>query len=241
VNIDVREAWRRVERALASPVVRTAYLWGPPGTGKTYAAFNFGRVERGIYSVTLTPDTSAAELRGHFVFKGGDTLWHHGPFARAMIEGSRLVINEISNASADVLALLFPILESWETARLTLPNNETLRPAEGFHVIATDNHPPDNLIEALQDRFVAYLYVAHPHPDALAGLDDELRPLAESALHITDNRRISARGWSNLQMLRPEFEIREACLLAFGPERGAMLGDAIALALNSRKRKLWVK
>ena len=177
--------------------------------------------------MTLTEETSAAELRGHFIIKGGDAVWHDGPFIRAMREGARLVINEISNANPDVLHLLFPILESQETARLTLPTGETIRPAEGFHVVATDNHPVDRLPEPLQDRFVAQLHATEPHPDALAGLSDDLRAVAESALQITDDRRISARQWNNLQALEQDFGRYEACLLVFGAERGAMMFDAI--------------
>src|SRR5437667_8947398 len=112
-----RKQWVLVIRVLES-LIRTIYIFGPTGVGKTYAAFNFGRVQNGFYSVTLTEETSAAELRGHFIVKGGDAVWHDGPFIRAMREGKRLVLNEISNANADVLAMLFPILESWETAQL---------------------------------------------------------------------------------------------------------------------------
>jgi MoxR-like ATPase len=231
---DVRKQWERCRRALESLLVRTAYIWGPPGIGKTFAAFHFGRVERGYYSVTLTDETPAAELRGHWVFKGGDAIWFDGPFIRAMREGKRLVINEICNANADVLALLFPILESPETAQLTLPTGETVRPAPGFHVVVTDNNPPDQLPEPLQDRFVVLLHVTEPHPDALAGLPEHLREAAAATLQLTDNRRISARGWTNLAMLEGEFGLEEACLLAFGPARGQMVFDALSVFLATR-------
>ncbi len=231
----IRETWQLVELVLASALARIVYIYGPPGTGKTYAAFHYGRIQKGYYSVTLTEDTSAAELRGFYLLKGTDGVWHDGPFVRAMREGVRLVINEICHASADVLALLFPIFESPETARLTLPTGETIAPAPGFHVVVTDNSPPDRLPEPLQDRFVAILRVLEPHPDALAGLDQELRSLAEAAMCITDDRRISARGWQNLQALKGEFGLKRACQLCFGPDRGQMLYDAIQLALATKK------
>jgi hypothetical protein len=44
--------WPRIERALASPLLRVIYLWGPPGCGKTWAAYNLGRLERGFAPVT---------------------------------------------------------------------------------------------------------------------------------------------------------------------------------------------
>jgi MoxR-like ATPase len=209
---------------------RTVFLYGRPGIGKTFAAYNFGRVNDGFYAITLTEDTSAAELRGHYLFKGGDAIWHDGPFVRAMKEGKRLVINEITNASADVLALLFPILESIQTAELTLPNGETIRPAPGFHVVATDNQPLDRLPEALRDRFTCCCRLVEPHPDALAGLPDHLRRAAEKSFKLEDDRRISARGWSTVQMLEPELGLLDACRVAFGPDRGRMVFDAIVLA-----------
>jgi MoxR-like ATPase len=229
--------WELYELVLSFDGVRIIYVWGPPGVGKTFGAFHFGRVEKGFYAVTLTDETSAAELRGHFIFKGGDTVWHDGPFARAMREGKRLVINEIGNASADVLALFFPILESWETAELTLPTGETLRPASGFHVVATDNRAPDQLPEALQDRFVAYVRVMEPHPDALAGLDPQFQKFAHALKDVDPERAVSARGWRNLQDLSGAFGLDTACRLVFGPDRGAMMFDAMTLAKRARAKR----
>jgi hypothetical protein len=226
------DAWRLVELLFQSVTIRTIMLYGPPGTGKTYAALRVGRTGAGVFMVTLTEETSAAELRGHFIFKGGRAEWHHGPFVRAMLAGARLVINEISNASPDVLALLFPILESWETAVLTLPSGETVRPAPGFHVVVTDNKPPDQLPEALRDRFQAVIEVLEPHPGALAALRPAFRNLAEKALRFPEGRRISARAWKNLELLVDDFGLEIACLVTFGPERGQMLFDAIQLALD---------
>jgi MoxR-like ATPase len=233
----IKAEWERVKRALCLLVLRTAYIYGPPGIGKTYAAFNFGCAERGFYAMTITAETSANECRGHFLFIGGDARWHDGPFVRAMREGKRLVINEISNASSDVLQLLFPILESPETARLTLPTGETVSPADGFQVVATDNFPADRLPEALQDRFQAFLRVTAPHPDAFAGLDPDLRELAEASLSIDDERRISARQWKNIQTFRAEVGLCEACLWAFGPDRGQMVYDAIEMHLAAKGKR----
>jgi hypothetical protein len=230
------KVWTLIEKILAFGGVRTLYLYGPPGVGKTYAAYHYGRIGHGFYACTLTDETSAAELRGHFIFKGGDAIWHDGPFVRAMREGKRLVINEITNASSDVLALLFPILESFETACLTLPNGETIKPAEGFHVIATDNRSPDLLPEALQDRFMAYVEVKDTHPSALDGIDDDLKSVAKQTIGEGD-RLISARGWHSLNVLRKEFGTDDACGLAFGLTRGRRVCDALKLALEERALK----
>jgi midasin (ATPase involved in ribosome maturation) len=232
--------WSVMEEALAFESLRTMFVWGPPGIGKTYAGYHSGRIKRGVYAVTLTDETSAAELRGHFIFKGGDTVWHDGPFTRAMREGARLVINEISNASADVLALLFPVLESFETARLTLPNGETVRPSSGFHVIATDNRSPEQLPEALQDRFMAYIEVTEMHPDALTGVSPELIAVARQTIGEGD-RLVSARGWKHLEILSKKFCLHDACRMAFGMERGSMIADALTVALRKQAEEVQEK
>lgn len=230
------DTWKMIEKILAFDGCRTLYIYGPPGVGKTYSAYHHGRVKAGFYAITLTDETSAAELRGHFIFKGGDAIWHDGPFVRAMREGKRLVINEITNASSDVLALLFPILESFETALLTLPSGETVSPQKGFHVVATDNRSPDLLPEALQDRFMAYIKVEETHPKALAGIDKMLKKVAHQTIGGGD-RLISARGWQALNTLKDEFGMEDACSLAFGPTRGRRIHDAIALATEKAQKK----
>jgi MoxR-like ATPase len=233
---DLPEEWQLCVDVLEWEGVRVVYVYGPPGVGKTYAGYHFGCVESGFYALTITPETSAAQLCGHYIFKGNDVVWHDGPFTLAMREGKRLVLNEVSNANPDVQAQLMPTLESPETAQLTLHSGETVRPADGFNVVLTDNLPPDRLPEALQDRFVAIVRVSEPHPDSLAGLDPDFRELAEAALKIADDRRITARRWTNLQLLARKHGLSKGCLLAFGPERGQMVFDAIRLALARKKK-----
>jgi MoxR-like ATPase len=131
---------------------------------------------------------------------------------------------------------MWPLLESCETAQLTLPTGETVRPQPGFHVVLTDNCPPDELPEPVQDRLTVLLPVEEPHPDALNSLSDELREIAQAGAKIEEDRRISARRWQSLSTLTEEFGLREACLMTFGPARGAMAFDAITLALATRKR-----
>jgi hypothetical protein len=223
------EDWDFVDRVLASRRAHTIYLYGPPGTGKTYSACRAGLGDRESYSVTMTPDTPAAEMRGFWMPKGSEFEFQLGVFVEAMKNGSRLIINEISNASHDVLAILHPVLESRETARLTLPNLETVVPAEGFQVVCTDNLPPDQLPDALRDRFKSVIHVSRPHPAALARLPEDLREAALRTFDLESERAVSIRGWLAVHEMEEEFGRQMAFRVVFGRERGEQLYDALSL------------
>ncbi len=221
--------WSLIETVLTIDGVRVVYLYGPPGIGKTYSAFTMGRVNDEVYAITLTEDTPAAELRGHFVPEGGRLVWHDGPFTKAMREGARLVVNELTHANPEVHSLLHPVLESTETARLTLPNNETVVPAEGFQVIATDNRPPEELPPALADRFDCILEVDQPHPEALARLSPNLREAAQRSFPLETERRVGLRAWYAVDRLQGQLGLETACRAVFGPQRGAQIFDALSM------------
>ena len=221
--------WAFVERVLASPVADAVYVWGPPGTGKTFAACHADRGGRELFNVTLTPETPAAELRGFFVPRGVEFVWQDGVFVEAMRKGARLVINEVAHASADVLAILHPLLESRETARLTLPNLETVVPAPGFQVVCTDNLPPDHLPPALRDRFKSLLHVDRPHPAALERLRPGLREAALRTFDLEPERAVSVRGWLAVQGFEAELGAEGSLRAVFGVDRGAQLFEALSL------------
>ncbi len=234
-NRSSRVDWVLVERVLSSELIRSVYLYGPPGIGKSYCAYYKGRIGQGVYACTLTEETPAAELRGCWFPSGDGFVWHNGPIACAMLEGARVVLNELSHASDDVLAFLFPIIESPETARITLPTNETISPAPGFSVIVTDNLPPDDLPPALQDRFETVLEVTEPHPEAVERLSPDLRKLALRSFALENDRRVSLRGWLMLERLRPEFGLEDSCLVVFGAERGSQIHDALHFQLRGEE------
>lgn len=228
------DSWALAEHVLADPLVRTAYFYGPPGIGKTYGAYRLGRVAAGVYPVTLTPETPASELVGHYIPCGDGLSWRDGPFARALRAGGRLVINEITHASSDVLAVLYPVLESIETAQLMLATGETLTPGAGFHVVATDNEPPWSLPLALQDRFESTLHLDSPHPAALAAIDADLQDAALRTMQLGDERRVTMRRWFAICRMRTHHGLERACQIVLGGERGGQLFDAVQLALEHR-------
>lgn len=155
--------------------------------------------------------------------------WLHGPVILAMLKGSRLVLNEITHASPDAWSFLLPILEGFGTARLTLPTGETVSPADGFHVICTDNAEPAHLPAALKDRFDATLHINAPHPSALALLPETWRPLAIQMASLAENNRVSIRSWLSLLKLEPLLGMERAIQAVFGRQRAKQIVEALAL------------
>lgn len=226
--------WNLISATLEAPFVRIMYLHGPPGVGKTYAAYKYGgeRLDQGVYAITLTEDTPAAELRGHYIPEGTTMRWHHGPLIKAMLEGARLVLNEISHASPEAMSFMHPILEGKDTAMVTLPTGETIRPIDGFHVVATDNMPPHELPFALRDRFEAQFYISEPHPDALKLLPEAWREKCKATCAVNDSdRRVSLRGWFAIKnLIDSGMQFQDACKVVLGDNNGQALYDSIQLS-----------
>jgi len=229
-NMAIETDWKFIEKVLCDPNTRMAYLGGGSGTGKTYTSMRAGIGDRKVYSITLTPETPAAELRGFWMPKGNEFVWQDGVFIAAMRAGDRVVINEISHASHDVLAFLYVVLESEETASVTLPNLETVIPQKGFQVICTDNVDVTYLPIALQNRFDSVLEVNTPHPGAIARLDSQFREAARRAFDLEEGRNVSIRGWLQVQKYATTMGIEDAFRASFGKEQGHQLYTASMLA-----------
>jgi MoxR-like ATPase len=215
------DCWTLAEGAIGRfPVV----LWGVPGTGKTTAAVRMNVLPgQKVFNVTLTEDTPAAELRGHYVPRRGTFVWRDGPGVAAWRAGARLVLNEIDRAGGDLLTLLMAILDEREAAMLTLPTGEDVRPAPGFSVVATMNGDPGtDLRPALRDRFTD-IEVDAIHPDALAGLSPDLRPAAIGTTFADQARRASIRRWHRFQELRARMSAEDAARVSFGSQSKEIL------------------
>jgi len=179
-------------------------LRGKPGTGKTYHAATAALTEdQKVYQITMTEETPMAEIRGHYIMQDGEFVWSDGPVISAWREGARLVINEIDHASEDCLSLMYALLDDPGFAALTLPTGETVRPADGFQVVATMNGIPEDLPDALQDRLPVDIEITDVHPKAIERLPKDLREAARNtALAKTSERGISIRMWLEFAALR---------------------------------------
>src|SRR5207244_1607050 len=121
-------------------------------------------------------------LRGHFIPKGQEFIWMDGPALTAFRLGSRLVLNEIDKASGDALTFCHALLDDPGIARITLPTGETVIPHEDFHVIATMNGEPEDLPDALRDRFAVRIHIDKLHPEAVEALPKDLHKIARKGI-----------------------------------------------------------
>lgn len=227
---------------LACDKARRVLLWGPPGTGKSYIGTNVPKEK--LYRLYLTMDTPAAEVRGHYLPNdNGGFSWHDGPGISAWRKGGRLVIDEIDAASGDTLTLLLGLLDDPESAKLTLPTNETIYPATGFSVVATTNQAPTVMPEALLDRFDVVMHVSKPAPDAFLPKGWHNKSLAEAAekalllsspsdLRGKGQRPIGLRAFKSIDRLQGEnnLQLLDAARLVVGEEASRWLMTAMNLA-----------
>lgn len=209
----IRSEWELLSQ-VAGRATRI-YLWGPPGVGKSYAAFD----GQSPAQITLAGDITIQELLGMYVPEGNVFRWHDGPVATAMRNGTLLVINELGRASDAVKDILLGVLDDPEVASLALPSGEKLRPAPGFRVVATSNSPPDDLDRALRSRFEIELNMAGPNPGLISRLNDCLPGLGDALLdsfldpeRALDPRKTLCFG----RLVRSGIRARPAALGVFG-------------------------
>ncbi len=194
-------------QAMIEGGARRILLYGPPGVGKSFTPWKVSqRVGAAFHSVTLTDMTPMAELRGHFVIRGMDSLWHDGILIRAWRDSHKgrtmMVLNEIDHVGADAESFLHNFLDDPEMARIYLPTGEELVPGN-IQVIATMNGIPDDLADALKDRFTVRVEIPEPHPEALASLPEPLREFAKRMI-VSPKRpedRLSLRAFKDFVKL----------------------------------------
>lgn len=134
---------------------------GPVGVGKTVLATAIASyLGRPIFRVDGDERFTENKLTGWFdpplVMQRGysEDAFIKGPLASAMEAGGILFINELNRLNEGVQNVLLPAMDE---GRIELPRLGTLRAAEGFLIIATQNPKEfvatSSLSEALSDRF----------------------------------------------------------------------------------------
>jgi MoxR-like ATPase len=208
-------------------------LFGPPGTGKTYAGLTAGVFDGKSHRLVCTEDMTSASVEGMFMpDSSGGFTWLDGAATKAWRTGGRLVVDECDKASGDVSALLLAYTDTVASASQDLPTGETIRPANGFSVVMTSNiEDPDDLPVALRDRFPVAIEINAPHPSALMTLPPDLRQVASVVVAAEPERRASLRMFYAFAQLRQTVGVERAANLTFGGARAEALLDSIRVGL----------
>ena len=220
--------WQKFHNALHAGIDRII-LFGPAGTGKTFAGLSLGNTAGGSFRLACTEDMTNSEVSGSFMpdAKGGFS-WVSGSALKAWngdgTLGGRLVVDEIYKAGGDVFATLLNFLDSPESASWEHPETGRIyTPRNGFSAVMTTNI--ENMAElpvALADRFPVRIRINEPHPNALVKLYDDLRGMA---VRMSDagKQRISLRAFYAFDKLRSTLTIEESAEIVFGERASSVL------------------
>jgi len=114
-------------------------LKGPTGCGKSrFVEHMAAQLGRPLISVACHDDTSASDLLGRWLVRGGDTVWQDGPATRAVREGAILYLDEIAEARPDVVVAIHPLTD--HRRRLFLERHaEELQASDDFMLVVSFN------------------------------------------------------------------------------------------------------
>ena len=230
------QCWQDVQDILDSGIDRLI-LFGPPGTGKTYAGLTFGNTSAGAHRLICNEDMTSADVTGHFKPTGdGVWKWQDGAVIKAWqgdgLRGGRVVADEIDRASGDVLSLLLAMFDTPDSASWEHPETgRVIKPKDGFSVFMTTNiEDMRELPTALKDRFPVAIRINQPHPTALLALSPDLRQAASTSADAHGSRRISLRTWKAFDQMRKSLDDERAARLIF---RGMARDVLDAIRINA--------
>lgn len=227
--------WQDVQDAISCGIDRLI-LFGPPGTGKTFAGLTMGDIVAGSHRLICSEDMTAADITGHYKPAGSDKWeWKDGAVIKAWngdgVRGGRVVADEIDRASGDVLSVLLAMFDTVESSSWEHPETGRIhRPRPGFSVVMTTNvEEMRELPTALRDRFPVAIRINTPHPDALLCLSEDLRGAAANSADADSSRRFSIRTFQAFDKLRKNgMDQERAAKIIFGRRADDIL-DAIKI------------
>lgn len=143
-------------------------LKGPTGTGKSrFVEHMAARLGRPLVTVAAHEDTSATDLLGRWLVRGGETVWQDGPVTRAARLGAVLYVDEIAEARPDVIVALHPLSDHRRRVFVER-HDEELEAAPGFQLVVSFNpgyqHSLKEMKPSTRQRFVG-LSFDYPSPE----------------------------------------------------------------------------
>jgi nitric oxide reductase NorQ protein len=229
-------------------------LKGPTGCGKSrFVEHMAARLRRPLVTVACHDDTSATDLLGRWLVRGGETVWQDGPVTRAVRQGAVLYLDEVAEARPDVIVVLHPLTDH-RRELLIDRHDEVLHAPPEFQLVVSFNPGYQRGLKELKpstrQRFVG-LSFAYPAPDVeqqivlgesqcsadvarrLVKLAAKLRTLDELGLAEQASTRLLVDA---ARLIRAGMAPRAACLAAVveplsdDREVVAALIDVVALA-----------
>lgn len=142
-------------------------LKGPTGCGKSrFVEAMANELGRPLITVACNDETSAADLLGRWLIRGGETVWTDGPATHAVRTGAILYLDEVAEAREDVIVVLHPLTDHRRTLHIDRLN-ESIAAAPGFQLVASFNpgyrRGMKELKSSTRQRFVA---LAFDYPSA---------------------------------------------------------------------------
>jgi len=140
-------------------------LGGFPGTGKT--ALVEAAFDGEVITMNGNADMEKADFMGSYVFRATkpgeppEPVWVDGPLVRAMKEGKVLFVDDCTLIPANVISVLYPLMDGRNRIVLTDHESEEIVAKEGFYVCGAHNPdaPGAVLAEALSSRFSVHMRV----------------------------------------------------------------------------------
>jgi nitric oxide reductase NorQ protein len=207
-------------------------LKGPTGCGKSrFVEAMAVRLGRPLVTVACHDETSAVDLLGRYLVRGGETAWQDGPVTRAVRTGAILYLDEIAEARPDVVVAIHPLSDHRRRIYIEA-HDEEVEAAPGFHLVVSFNpgyqRGMKELKPSTRQRFVA-LSFDYPHAEVEAeilqgetGVDARVARRLASLAHKL--RRLDALGLAEApstrlfvgaaRLIKAGAEPRRACDIA---------------------------
>ncbi len=143
-------------------------LKGPTGCGKSrFVEAMAAAVGRPLVTVACNDETTATDLLGRWLVRGGDTVWQDGPVTRAVRSGGILYLDEIAEAREDVIVVLHS-LSDHRRALYVDRIDETLAAPPEFMMVVSYNPGYRRALKELKpstrQRFVSLAF-GYPPPE----------------------------------------------------------------------------